>query len=95
MAIEYLYNAIRASAGEEVCVCAEAFDEEGAAITENCSLLIHDDTGTLWRGNGTYADDCWSFTIPAEVTENLKGRYWYCIRHNETRLCFKQPIYFV
>lgn len=94
MAIEYLYDAIRATAGSDICICAEAFDEEGERITDNCTLVLNDGVSELARAEGVYEDEAWKFHIPAAATKGLNGRYWYCIRHNNNRLCFNQPIYF-
>ena len=93
MAIEYLWNCIRATAGQDICICAEITDDDGNAITDACGLMLHDDYDMLTKVNGSFDGEQWSFEIPAEVTKGLKGRYWYCICRNDTNLCFKTPIY--
>lgn len=94
--IEYLYNCIRASAGKDETVCAKLTDTTGAFLTSGCHLMIFDKNekllGTI---DGMYVDDTWFFTIPAVLTKGLEGKHWYCVCHENTNLCFKQPIYFI
>lgn len=93
--IEYLYNAIRATAGEPITITAQI--DMGGMPVENCHINLYDNEKQLSSTAGTNIDNIWTFTIPADVTTNLAGRYWYCIcsgsEHN--KLCFKQPIYLV
>lgn len=91
--IEYLYDAIRATAGTDITIAAEV-EDNGEAIKEDCTLVLHINDKML-EFNGEYAEDIWEFTIPAAATSGLNGRYWYCIKRNGTMLCFKQPIYLV
>jgi hypothetical protein len=93
--IEYLYDAIRASAGSDLAIAANITDKEGNPITENCNLYIHSDEEHLITAEAKYEEEQWLFSIPATATKNLRGRYWYCICQAENDLCFKQPIYFV
>lgn len=95
--IEYLYNAIRALAGNDIAITAAITDDSGIAITENCSLMFHDkDRETMIATiPGNYVNDEWLFIIPAELTKGLNGRYWYCIKHENSSLCFIEPIYLV
>lgn len=95
--IEYLYNAIRATAGNDIAITAEITDADGNNIEDSCYLMLHDkDRKTvLAEVRGKYEDGEWVFIIPATQTKELKGRYWYCIRHVNNSLCFKEPIYFV
>ena len=96
--IEYLYDAIRAAAGNDLVISADITDEFDQPVTENCVLWLHDtDRETMIAEiKGNYSEEeGWTFTIPAEITKGLKGRYWYCVRHEGTSLCFKQPIYLV
>lgn len=92
--IEYLYDAIRASAGQPIIITAD-IQNDGTSLTEGCGLMLHSDSEMLCRVEGVYDGEMWSFTIPAEITEGLKGRYWYCICYDNTQLCFKEPIYLV
>lgn len=95
--IEYLYNAIRATAGQDITIAAR-ITEKNEDITTGCGLMLHDKKGGLLTtvdGNYTEAEGIWNFTITADVTSGLKGRYWYCICHDNSNLCFKQPIYLV
>lgn len=95
--IEYLYDAIRAHAGNDITISAIVTDDEGKDITENVSLVLHDkDRKTmLAEFQGTFTEGEWLFLIPAEHTKGLNGRYWYCVTHKGSALCFKQPVYLV
>lgn len=93
--IEYLYDAIRASAGNDLAIAAYITDKEGNPVTENCNLFIHSDEEHLITANGVYEEGQWTFNIPATATRGLMGRYWYSICQDDNDLCFKQPIYFV
>lgn len=94
--IEYLYNAIRATAGENITITANITDEAGEPITKGYHISLYDDEKMLETVDGNYFEGLWEFTIPAEATTNLIGRYWYCICDNEhTKLNFKQPLYLV
>ena len=91
--IEYIYNAIKATAGEDITIAASITDDNNQPITSGCTLEIFDDEEVLVTIDGVYADDLWSFVIPADATINLKGRYWYTINNQYFSLCFKDPIY--
>ena len=97
--VEYLYDAIRAVAGMEVKVNAFITDENEQSITENCFFVLHEPDGDKMIAStaGTYLPEnlMWEFIIPEEITKDLKGRYWYCIQHDKSNMCFKQPIYLV
>lgn len=97
--IEYLYDAIKAVAGQEIVVNAFITDDEEQVITEGCYLAIHglDGVEMITKVEGVYLPEnlMWEFTVPAEATLGLGGRYWYCIQHNESNLCFKQPMYLI
>ena len=92
--IEYLYNAIRATAGEDVCVCSRITDDSGNVINNHAHLMLYDDLLLLDTVDGSFDGKYWDFVIPGEITRGLKGRYWYCICVENSSLCFKQPIYF-
>lgn len=96
--IEYLYDAIRAIAGQPIGITASiSNDETGEPITEDCNFVLHNPDGSmLFKIKGEYIPeiDTWNFPIPAEKTADLDaGRYWYCIQHDDSNLCFKNPIY--
>ena len=93
--IEYLYDAIRATAGSDIQIAAKVLDDLGQPIADECDLIIHLDDDYMLTIGGDYVEDTWVFAIPADFTKDLKGKYWYCIKHNSEQLCFKQPIYFV
>lgn len=95
--VEYLYDAIRAVAGQEIKVEAFITDENENIITEDCTFALHDKAGTemLLTKAGTYLPEfnTWEFVLAPEETKGLNGRYLYCIQHKNSNLCFKQPIY--
>lgn len=94
--IEYLYNAIRATAGEDITISAKITDEIGEPISIGCHLNLYDDNGQIAKIDGECIDGLYEFTIPAETTTNLHGRYWYCMcDEKHIKLQFKQPIYLV
>ena len=91
--VEFLYNAIKCIAGEDINIAAEITDSNGADITQGCKLGLHNDNDLITFVDGEYLDGEWNFIIPAEVTKGLHGRYWYYIKYNDSTLCFKKPIY--
>lgn len=95
--VEYLFNAVRAVAGQDITIAARITDDSGTPITDSCGLMFHGDNDLITMVSGVYYTDeqLWQFTIAAEVTEGLQGRYWYCFCENGNNLCFKQPIYLV
>lgn len=94
--IEYFYDAIKASAGKEICIAARVSTENGTTLTDQCHLtLSREDGSTVVSVVGSLLDDAWQFVIPADATEGLRGRFWYCICTNDADLCFKQPFYLV
>lgn len=94
--IEYLYNAIRATAGQEILIAATVTDDSGDVIKDGCRIVLYiDDIMLTFAGSFNPSDNLWTFSIPAEATEGLIGRYEYCIQRNGANLCFKEPIYFV
>lgn len=93
--VEYLYDCIRATAGEDITITAKISEEDGTAIIENCTLALFDDNGVIITVYGTYEEDLWQFTIPANITEGMYGRYWYSVKYKDSSLCFAEPIYLV
>ena len=91
--LEYLFNSIKATAGEDAVIIAN-IAEDGVDITEGCGLMLHINNKVL-HYSGEYKNELWHFTIPGEDTKGLKGRFWYCLCRGEQTLCFKEPIYFV
>lgn len=93
--LEYLYDAIRVSAGADETIAAVVTNEVGEPITAGVYLVLHTNDTAMVTIDGQYIEDTWLFTLPADFTKDLKGRCWYCIKHENDQLCFKQPIYFV
>lgn len=93
--IEYLHNAIRATAGTPIVITAVITDDSESPIESGCCLGLHNDKEMMAMYEGTFNADTqlWEFAIPAEDTADLCGRFWYCIKHNDEMLCFKEPIY--
>ncbi|MBQ8413504.1 MAG: hypothetical protein IJX12_07880 [Lachnospiraceae bacterium] len=93
--VEYLYDAIRASVGEDIAITAKISDN-GSPIVVDCYLELNDDDSAIIRVIGHYADSIWEFLIPGSATKGLeKGRYWYSIHYNDTSLAFDKPIYLI
>jgi hypothetical protein len=97
MALNYLYNAIVASKGEETVISAVITDDEGALIADGCALRLYDKDCDcmLHRVEGMFDGEAWTFVLSAEQTQELKGRYFYCVCRHGKSLCGKEPIYFM
>ena len=95
--IEYLYDAVRASDGEDVTITATIRENDGTTITDGCALRIFDEGGALIEEvDGTYYTDverwAFKFTFP---THKARARYFYTIAHNGEDINFKVRIYVV
>lgn len=92
--IEYLFNTIRATAGDVAAVSAVITDDNGTPITSGCEFMLHDcDENLLKTVMGDYKDGEWTFHVP---TEGLpKGKYFYCICMDGEKLCFHQRMYLI
>ena len=56
--IEYLYDAVRTSDGEDMTITATIRDNDGTTITDGCALRIFDEGGALIEEvGGTYYTD--------------------------------------
>lgn len=92
--VEYLFNAIRATAGEDIAIVARITDENGEPITSGCSFMLNGANGAHHIIDGVYTTNgVWEFSIPAELTLGLVGRYGYCFCNGDTTLCFEKPFY--
>lgn len=93
--IEYLYDAIRATAGEDIIISAKITDDSGEHIDEICNLKLFNNNEVISDVPGVYNGELWDFTIPAADTANLSGRYFYSICHRGNSISFKEPIYLI
>jgi hypothetical protein len=92
--VEYLHDCIRATSGSDIVIVANiTLDYE--PIDNGCALVIHISDKEMYEAPGVFSNGIWSFTVPAAVTQELNGRYWYCFKANGQQLCFKEPIYFI
>lgn len=92
--IEYLYNAIRATAGDTAEVAVIITDENNNFIKENVYFMLFDINDNLITSvNGDFTGSEWIFNVPTTGLE--KGNYYYCLAHNDEKLCFKQAFYLV
>ena len=95
--IEYLYDAVRTSDGEDMTITATIRDNDGTTITDGCALRIFDEDGALIEEvGGTYYTDVgrWEFKF-AFPTHKARARYFYTIAHNGEDINFKARIYVV
>jgi hypothetical protein len=96
--IEYLYDAIRATGGEDIVVSAAITDVNNTPISSGCTFTLFDDKREIYHIDGEYYPENgeWQFVLPANATKDLpKGRYWYCVSYNSQGLNFKQPLYLI
>lgn len=92
--VEILYDVVKAIAGEDISICAQITDVNGANIENSCSLVFLDkDFEQIAEYDGTYTDGMWVFVIPAIATKGLEGRYWYRIKYKNGSMSFAAPIY--
>lgn len=87
--IEFLYDAIRLSYGEEIILQVCLYDDEDQEITEGNAVLQIGNKDI----QGYYDDECWNFLIPSTI--GLKGRYFYRVICDNVVFNFDAPIYFV
>lgn len=93
--VEYLYNCIRATAGQDATIIAN-IAENGEDITAGMTMMLHDaDKAMIINVDGVYADGLWHFTIPADATKGRQGKHWYCLQRDGINVCFHEPIYLV
>ena len=93
--IEYIYDCIRATAGEDITITANITDANGTQIISDCSLKFTAGDTIIIADGVCDEEGIWMFTIPANYTEGLKGRYWYEILCGEASVSFAEPIYLV
>lgn len=91
--VEYFYDYIKVSAGEENILCAFIQEQDGTAITTNCDFTLFDNFGNmLFEVQGEYVEEMgyWMFAVPA-IDE--PGRYYYTIGNDGVDLNYKTPYY--
>ena len=96
--IEYLYDAIRAVAGQDTEVYALFANGDGTFVSEGCKFVLHKPGGEMIAEvEGEYNPETgqWTFNVPGEATKGLKGRFKYCFQHDGSNLCFLKPFYLV
>lgn len=94
--IEYLYDAIRATAGQDVPVYATFANDDGTFMSEGVVFMLHNPDGShLATVEGSYNAETgqWTFTVPGKVTAGRTGRHLYCFQQDGSELCFKKPYY--
>jgi hypothetical protein len=93
--VEYLYDAIRVTAGEDFSIAATIPEETGE---EKCTMTISDKEGNavlVLEGEYDADNKYWMFTAEHHQTEGFSGHYQYCICDRGVSLQFEQPLYFV
>ena len=92
--IDYIFDAIKAKAGEDIEVSAFITDEEDNFVTAGCSFVLYGKDGDkFYECEGTCSENMTCFVIPAEETKGLKGRYWYTINEDGKTMNFFKPFY--
>lgn len=93
--IEYIYDALKVTAGQGFTVGAQITDDDGELIRSGCYMTIYNDEEMFVKVNGIFDGTAWNFQVPAEAVQGLEGRFWYCISHLGSDISFKQPLYFM
>ena len=79
----YLHDVKQAASGQDVNINVYMTDENGAHITSDSFIELWNGVLMLYKGKGEYNGTYWTFTIPADVTMVLHGRYYYAICNEE------------
>ena len=96
--VDYLYDVIKAVAGEELQIAAIITDENGADIDKGCALVLafgqHAEPHAKFDGTFTTsnAGGIWSFVVPAAATKG-EHKLWYKIMKDGESLSFYRPLY--
>ena len=93
--VEYIFNAIKATAGEDITIAAEITDPDGEMLVAGCRLKLSTDDVEIAIVDGYFSEDSWVFIVPAIFTERLKGRCWYTILYGDVSISHPEPIYLV
>lgn len=96
--LEYIYDTIKATAGEDLDITAYVVDENGDSISQGCRLILRNgDESVLAVAEGIYNADegMWHFHVPGERTAGLKGKHWYCVKQDDETICFLEPFYLI
>lgn len=91
--VEYLYDAVKATAGEVIAVSTRITDDEGNVNSSGCVIEVYKDDTQISTTPGELSGEEYSFNIPAIIET---GRYFYLIKDLEgNSFEFKQPLYLV
>lgn len=94
--VEYIFDVIKASAGEDIVITARITDEGNDSIYGTNFYLLDDEGKVVYTAVGSYVEeDIWTFEIPSTITQGLSGRFWYYVTGDNRGLNFKTPIYLV
>jgi hypothetical protein len=94
--IEYLYDAIRATSGQDVPVYATFANDDGTFVSEGVVFMLHKPDGShlvTVEGTCNMETGQWTFNVPGEATKGHKGHYLYCFQQAGSNLCFLSPYY--
>lgn len=88
--VEYIYDVIRVSAGDDVVINADIYNEMGSSTLE----VLDDDNNVLISVVGEQQEEeLVTFTIAGAETAQMDGRYWYIVKDAREKLIFRKPIY--
>ena len=96
--VDYLYDVIKAVAGEELQIAAVITDENGADVSEGCVLVLafgqHAEPHAQFDGTFTASNKggFWSFVVPAAATKGER-KLWYKVMKDGESLSFYRPLY--
>lgn len=92
LTIMHLRDIKQAASGQDVTIDVYMSDENGEHIISESVVELWDGNNMLYKGNGKHNGTWWTFTIPADVTIALHGRYYYAICNAEFAIHDITPI---
>ena len=96
--IEYIDSIIRITGGADALIGAKIKNEAGELLTDIMShlMLYHPQDELVATIHGAVAEDgVHEYLVPAELTEGVTEKWWYCVCVGDEPICFKQPFYIV